>query len=877
MKAFHKPIDELVKDLNQEVIKTQKSEAKMSLILNSTEEAIYGVDLNGLCTFVNSSFLKILGYDDEKYFIGKSLHKIISHSYEDGTPYPRELCNIELSILSTEKRTTAEKVLWKKDGTSLHVEFSSTSLTENGEITGAVVTFKDITEKINFYKEMEHNHNLMTYIIDNIKTGIAIHDNNLKYLYVSKQYLRNLNIKDEDVIGKYLYDVFPDLPQRWMDSHARSLKGEVIKENRDCQVLADGTTIYTRFETRPWYNEDGSIGGIVIDSETINEQVEIENELRYEKELAQQYLDLAGTIIVVLDKEGNVSLVNKKGCNVIGMDEKDIIGKNWFEHFIPKEIVENVKGVFENVLSGEVEMAKHFENILITANNNERLIAWNNNVLYDLNGDISGLISSGEDITESTIKQRRLLESYDRLDRSQKISNVGSWELNLKTNLIWASQEAHNIYELPVESGYIDISKISKMVSFEDKEILDETLMNLIQHGNPYNVYFTLNIGTKMKHIHSKASVTKNSLGEPIKVLGVIRDITELKQKEDELTYISYHDSLTGLNNRRYYEDNLVKLDIPENYPLTIVMSDINGLKLVNDAFGQDAGDKLLKAAAKVISDSCRETDLVARIGGDEFIMVLPNTSEIEAEKIIDKINVEAKKINIESIELSISFGFKTKNDIIEDIKETYISAEDLMYRVKLIEIPSMRSGAIETILNTLYEKDKNSEAHSRTVSSVSEKIAFAYGMNRQEVAEVKTAGLLHDIGKIIIPTEILIKEGKLTVKEYDLIKGHPEIGFRILNSTNEMRNISNIVLSHHERWDGFGYPRGIKTEDIPLQSRIIAIADAFDAMTSVRTYQKISSNEEALNEIIRCSGTQFDPELVKVFTDNFKTIIEIK
>jgi putative nucleotidyltransferase with HDIG domain len=179
--------------------------------------------------------------------------------------------------------------------------------------------------------------------------------------------------------------------------------------------------------------------------------------------------------------------------------------------------------------------------------------------------------------------------------------------------------------------------------------------------------------------------------------------------------------------------------------------------------------------------------------------------------------------------------------------------------------------------LTTLYEKDKSAEMHSRTVSEISEKFAIVYGMNKQEVAEVKTAGLLHDIGKIIIPTEILIKEGKLTVKEYDLIKGHPEIGFRILNSTNEMRNISNIVLSHHERWDGFGYPRGIKTEDIPLQSRIIAIADAFDAMTSVRTYQKISSNEEALNEIIRCSGTQFDPELVKVFTDNFKTIIEIK
>ena len=358
--------------------------------------------------------------------------------------------------------------------------------------------------------------------------------------------------------------------------------------------------------------------------------------------------------------------------------------------------------------------------------------------------------------------------------------------------------------------------------------------------------------------------------------MSVATDVTTRIAREREISYLSYHDSLTGLYNRRYYEEYLTKLDTPQNYPLTIVMSDINGLKLINDAFGHSAGDGLLISAANIISNSCSETDMVARIGGDEFVIVMPQTSGKETEAIIEKINNEAKQVNVESIKLSISFGFKTKYKINENIQEIYRSAEDLMYRAKLIEIPSMRSGAIETILNTLYEKDKSSEIHSRTVSNISEKLAVAYGMNRQQVNEVKAAGLLHDIGKIIIPITIITKKGKLTAKEYDIVKGHPEIGFRILNSTHDMRNISNIVLSHHERWDGLGYPRGIKAEDILLQSRMITIADAFDAMTSERTYRKVLSNHEALEEIINNAGTQFDPTLVQVFVKHFNTIIEI-
>ncbi len=355
----------------------------------------------------------------------------------------------------------------------------------------------------------------------------------------------------------------------------------------------------------------------------------------------------------------------------------------------------------------------------------------------------------------------------------------------------------------------------------------------------------------------------------------IIEEDLAMLERKQYLERQSDYDTLTGLFNRKHYEEEIINIDKEKNYPLSIIVADINGLKLINDAFGNYSGDKVLIDAAEVFLRHSKNDDFVARIGGDEFIIIMPNTNKIEAEKRVDKMLNTCKTYEHKSYPLSISFGIDTKSTDSVDFKDLYRSAEDSMYRMKLHAVPSMRNRTIDTIITTLYEKDNYSESHSRKVSKMSEEIAKRCNLPYSEVNDIKTTGLLHDIGKIIIPQYILNKIGPLDDKEMAEMKKHCEIGSRILNSTSELRDFSKIILYHHEKWDGTGYPRGVKGEEIPYQARIISLADAFDAMTSDRTYREKLTPEEALEEIKRCSGTQFDPKFVKIFEDNFEEIMK--
>ncbi len=397
--------------------------------------------------------------------------------------------------------------------------------------------------------------------------------------------------------------------------------------------------------------------------------------------------------------------------------------------------------------------------------------------------------------------------------------------------------------------------------------------MEQVIHTLPHNpirnkdISFISKNSTKIPVLFSAAVCYEND-GDYLGFVALSRDITEYKQREEEIRHLSYHDQLTGLYNRRFYEEELKRLDTKRNYPISIIMSDVNGLKIINDSIGHVMGDELLKKVAHVLSTGCRADDIIARLGGDEFVILLPKTDKSQVEQIIGRINELLKNEKVGTLDISVSFGYEVKKDEHENIQDIIKTAEDQMYKNKQLSSSSTRRNTIDLIMNALYEKNHREMLHSKRVGELCEAIALKMNFEKETVYRIKIAGLMHDIGKIGIDDNTLNKPDKLDADEWAVMKQHPEIGQRILSAASEFSEIGDYIFEHQEKWDGTGYPQGLKGEEILLQARIIAVADSYDAMTSHRNYGKEFSEEEAISEIKRCSGTQFDPTIARIFVE---------
>ncbi len=366
--------------------------------------------------------------------------------------------------------------------------------------------------------------------------------------------------------------------------------------------------------------------------------------------------------------------------------------------------------------------------------------------------------------------------------------------------------------------------------------------------------------------VHYSPVITK--AGSVIGANCISINITEIKNAEEKEKIFGYRDELTGLYNRSYYYKELLRLDKPENYPIAIIMGDVNGLKLINDSFGHHTGDQLLILSAKCIKNSCRPSDIVSRWGGDEFIILMRNTDANQAKGIIERIKGKCTSNYVNAINVDISFGYGIKEKDSQDIQEVEEVAEAYMYKRKIVESRNMRNRTIKIILETLHENMPTEKEHSIRVAKFSRKIGSAMGFSNFELRTLYLIGYLHDIGKISINPDILNKPGGLTTEETKLMMEHSESGCRIIRSSYEMSEIANAILSHHERWDGKGYPKGLKNNEIPKFSRIVAIADSYDAMVSLRIYKDNLTPEQAAEEIIKNSGKQFDPDIADVFLE---------
>ena len=411
--------------------------------------------------------------------------------------------------------------------------------------------------------------------------------------------------------------------------------------------------------------------------------------------------------------------------------------------------------------------------------------------------------------------------------------------------------------------------------SFWEAVYLDESFRNQIQSlvvndlktaGGERKKWLNIPLERKNKKTRY-ISAYSTPIPNTNKFISTVIDVTEQHTRENEIIHISNHDYLTQIPNRRFFSESLDTIDVPSNYPLGIIILDINGLKLINDSFGYKSGDLTIQLVANVIRDAASKNDIFARLGGDEFGMIIPNISEIKLNNLKEKITDRISKLTIKGVNISASAGHAIKHsDAQGDVNNIIKTAEESMYKRKVLEGRSMRSSAIHAILATLTEKFNVEKIHSEKVSEYCYLIGKSMKLSKEFNEELKMAGLLHDIGKISIPDNILSKPGKLDPSEWEIMKDHTVYGFNILKAADEYSNLALYALSHHENYDGSGYPNGLSKDEIPLFARIITVVDAYEAMTSNRPYRNALSQEYAVSELIKFKNIQFDPNIVDIF-----------
>jgi diguanylate cyclase (GGDEF)-like protein/PAS domain S-box-containing protein len=359
---------------------------------------------------------------------------------------------------------------------------------------------------------------------------------------------------------------------------------------------------------------------------------------------------------------------------------------------------------------------------------------------------------------------------------------------------------------------------------------------------------------------------------EKDEILAIIQDITDRKIIEEELYHLSHHDPLTNLFNRAYFHKIIQKFSVEHKASIGVIACDIDGLKLVNDTFGHHEGDKLLTAAANIISNALESTDIAARIGGDEFVIILPNCTEDILEATCQKIEdgVAAYNATKPQSALSVSMGMALDCSGSPNLIELFKTADDRMYLEKLHRSRSTRSALVQTLKQALEERDFITEGHGERMQDLVQTLAKAVGIPEHHLPTLRLFAQFHDIGKVGIPDQVLFKPGPLTPEEREIMRSHSTIGYRIAQSSTDLASIADWILKHHEWWNGQGYPLGLSGEDIPLECRILALADAYDAMTSDRPYRKAMPHEKAIIKLKKEARGQFDPDLIDVFVELF-------
>lgn len=604
------------------------------------------------------------------------------------------------------------------------------------------------------------------------------------------------------------------------------------------------------------------------------------------------------------DREGNLIMINPEGVKLFSYNSLEgILGKNIAKNFYsaPEERKKYLKELEKN--KGNL---KDFELTLKKKDDSPLIISDTSHFYYNEDGNIAGVEGIFVDITERKQSEKIQKTLYN-------ISKAANSSISLKQLYKTIHKELGTIIDttnfyialvdekedeifFPYHQDEMDdnfhimkFSTTNTLTTYVIKtgrpllnnnkqynEMVAQGIITPMGSTTPQNIWLGVPLKIEDKTIGAMAVQNYNNPNphteKDIKLMEFVSEqiatAIERKQAEERIKHLSFHDALTGLYNRAYFEEELERYNFPRYYPLSIVMFDVNGLKVINDTFGHSEGDRLLQHLSQILTSVSRQGDILARIGGDEFAILLPSTTSEQAHNFCERIKKACQQDKIKPIYLrpNISLGHTTQEGEYKDINSLIKEADRNMYQDKLLNSKSREKYFLETFRIILVERDPHTSDHAQRLQELALSLGKRVGLTEYQLGNLKLLALLHDMGKIGIPDRILFKTFILTPSEWKKMKEHSRIGYRMAKNIPDFFPIAREILYHHEHWDGTGYPEGLKGEDIPLLSRIISIIDAYDVMQSRRSYKGPISKTKALKEIERCAGTQFDPQLVEIF-----------
>ena len=378
---------------------------------------------------------------------------------------------------------------------------------------------------------------------------------------------------------------------------------------------------------------------------------------------------------------------------------------------------------------------------------------------------------------------------------------------------------------------------------------------------------WTTRIGGEDYTYSIKYRCMTDAKGRSLGKIFVFHDITSMRDTYFNLEKSLLYDPLTGLYNKQSYLQQVPQWDNKRYWPVAVAVCNINGLKRINDQYGMEYGDAVMKQLAYFVKMHAGEDAYVAKLEGGDILAVLEETTHNEAVEICEDIKKDLEGFYGRDLLIHLEYGVAVKEDAVTTMEQILGEAKSSMQNKKMLRDNSMSSSLVDSLKQTLSESDYETEEHVERTREMASRLGKALNLSDTDIGKLELLAIMHDIGKVAIPHQVLLKKGKLSDEEFEIMKQHTIKGYRIANASPELSSIADCILSHHEKWDGTGYPNKLKGEDIPLLARIISAVDSHDVMVHDRPYHRAMPEEDAIKELRRCAGTQFDPNIIVVFT----------